>query len=130
VVYIHGYRQNPPAGHALAFDVKDTVAPDATFSGTLIVPVEAPPGAYGVSALCATTDVAYGRVQQPFTVTDEPPITTTSTTSTSIPLPPADPRQPVATSTTSTTVSAEPDRRTPEPAPARAQVAPVAPYTG
>lgn len=131
VVYIHGYRLNPPDGQPpLWFDVDDSVAPDASFSGTLTVPSEAPPGAYRVSMMCVTTDVAYGGDRQPFTVTDEPPITTTSTTSSSIPLPPANPGHPVTTSTTSTTVSAGPDRRTPQPEPARAQVVPAAPYTG
>ncbi|MBI2710295.1 MAG: hypothetical protein HYX34_11460 [Actinobacteria bacterium] len=84
------------------------VASDGTYSGELMVPVDAPTGAYHISLSCLRADTVFGDAQQPFTVTPGigPSTTTTTTATTTAPTTTTTAGPP---STTTTPVDAPPD---------------------
>lgn len=61
------------------------VAADGSVNGSLIVPVDAPPGQYRVGGLCFKSDFTIGgRIEAPFRVAGQPVTTTTTTTATTV----------------------------------------------
>ncbi|MBI2710294.1 MAG: hypothetical protein HYX34_11455 [Actinobacteria bacterium] len=82
--FVRGYKAggNPPFDFYQYFPV----ASDGAYAGDLVVPSDAPAGAYGIELGCSRADTLFGDAQQPFTVTPGiGPSTTTTTTATTTP---------------------------------------------